>query len=66
MAAGALLPEAVADLAALPDEAIERAMAEPIATRERILAERDLVTLERWHERAILAAGAADWLDDPS
>jgi hypothetical protein len=36
------------------------------AARERVLAERDPARLERWHERAILAASIADVLDEPS
>jgi hypothetical protein len=36
------------------------------AARERILAEKDPARLERWHERAILAASIADVLDEPS
>jgi hypothetical protein len=128
MAAGPVLPDAVADLAALPPDAHERAVAEgillhlesalgrkpgktpeeeafimsmqstwaearelgrsegeatarardvltvlrvrgiavPDAARERILAERDLPRLERWHERAVLAASVAEVLGDPS
>jgi hypothetical protein len=38
----------------------------PDAARERILAQRDSSLLERWHERAILAASVADVLDEPS
>jgi hypothetical protein len=38
----------------------------PDAARERILAEKDQERLERWHERAILAASLAEVLDDPS
>jgi hypothetical protein len=36
------------------------------AARNRILAEKDLACLERWHERAITAASIAEVLDDPS
>ena len=36
----------------------------PDAARERILAEKDPARLERWHERAILAASAAEVLDE--
>jgi flagellar biosynthesis/type III secretory pathway protein FliH len=36
------------------------------AARERVLAEREPARLERWHERAILAASIADVLDEPS
>jgi hypothetical protein len=35
------------------------------ADRERILAEKDPARLERWHERAILAASLAEVLDEP-
>lgn len=38
----------------------------PDAARERILAEKDLAKLERWHERSILAASIADVFDEPS
>jgi hypothetical protein len=38
----------------------------PDAARERILAEKDLPRLERWFERAILAATVAEVLDEPS
>ncbi|MFT3767257.1 MAG: hypothetical protein QM820_17300 [Minicystis sp.] len=43
-----------------------RGIAVTDAERERILAEQDLGRLERWHERAILAASVADVLDEPS
>jgi hypothetical protein len=43
-----------------------RGIAVPDAARERVLAERDPARLERWHERAILAASIADVLDEPS
>ncbi|MFT3767846.1 MAG: hypothetical protein QM820_20540 [Minicystis sp.] len=43
-----------------------RGIAVPDAARERILAERDPARLERWHERAILAASVAEVLDEPS
>jgi hypothetical protein len=128
MAAGALLPDAIADLAALPEDAIERGLVEgelvdlervlgakpsrtpeeeeivammkgtftearkmgrdegaaaarahdvltvlrvrgiavPDAARERILAEKDPVRLERWHERAILVASVEEALSEPS
>jgi hypothetical protein len=38
----------------------------PDATRERILAEKDLARLERWLEKAAVAASVADVADDPS
>jgi hypothetical protein len=128
MAAGPALPEAVADLAALPEDAHERAVAEqilvhlqhvigkqpgrtpeeeefivsmqgtwkeareigrdegraeeaaravltalrvrgiavPDAAHERILAQKDPSLLERWLERAIVAASLAEVLDEAS
>jgi hypothetical protein len=132
LVAGPLLPDAIADLAALPGDAIERGLAEgdlvdlgcalgekpgrtreeeeivammkgtftdarrmgrdegraegeaaarardvrtalrvrgiaaPDAARERILAEKDPLLLERWLEKAILATSVAEVIDDPS
>ena len=43
-----------------------RGIAVPDALRERILAEKNLARLERWHERAILAASVAEVIDEPS
>jgi hypothetical protein len=43
-----------------------RGMTVPDAARERILAEKDPSLLERWHERAILAASISEVLDEPS
>lgn len=43
-----------------------RGIVVPDAARERILAEKDPLRLERWHERAILAASVADVLEEPS
>ena len=43
-----------------------RGLAVPDAARERILAEKDPARLERWLEKAILAASVADVIDDPS
>ncbi|WP_437590228.1 hypothetical protein [Sorangium sp. So ce1000] len=43
-----------------------RGIAVPDAARERILAEKDPETLERWHERAIVAASLAEVLDELS
>jgi hypothetical protein len=43
-----------------------RGIAVPDAARERILAEKDPARLERWHERAILAASVAEVLEEPS
>jgi hypothetical protein len=124
MAAGTVLPHAIADLAALPADAHERTVAEqilvhlhhalgkkpsrtpeeeefivrmqstwekarekgrteanaravlavlrvrgiavPDTARERILAEKDPERLERWHERAIVAASVDEVLAEPS
>ncbi len=43
-----------------------RGIAVPDAARERILAETDLVRLELWIERAVLAASVDDALREPS
>jgi hypothetical protein len=43
-----------------------RGIAVPDAARERILAQKDPEQLERWLERAIVAASIAEVLDDPS
>jgi hypothetical protein len=43
-----------------------RGIAVPEDTRARILAEQDLARLERWHERAIVAASVAEVMDEPS
>ena len=43
-----------------------RGIAVPDAVRERILAQKDLEILERWHDRAIVAASLAEVLDGPS
>lgn len=43
-----------------------RGIAVPDAARERILAEKDLERLERWVERAVVAASLADVFDEPS
>jgi hypothetical protein len=43
-----------------------RGVAVPDTTRERILAEKDPARLERWHERAIVAASVTDVIDEPS
>ncbi len=42
-----------------------RGIVVPTADRDRILAEKDPAQLERWHERAILAASVAEVLDEP-
>jgi hypothetical protein len=43
-----------------------RGVAVPDTVRERILAENDPTRLERWHERAIVAASVADVFDEPT
>jgi hypothetical protein len=43
-----------------------RSIAVPDAARERIIAEKDAERLERWHERAILAASIEDVFRGPS
>jgi hypothetical protein len=43
-----------------------RGFAVPDAARERILAERDLTRLERWLEKAAVAASVSAVLDDPN
>ncbi len=43
-----------------------RGIAVPDAIREQIQAEKDPERLERWHEKAILAATIADVIDEPS
>ncbi len=43
-----------------------RSIAVPDAARERIVAERDLARLERWIEKAVVAASLAEVLDEPS
>jgi hypothetical protein len=43
-----------------------RGIAVPDAARERILAQKDPERLERWHERAIVAASVGEVVDDPS
>ena len=43
-----------------------RSIAVPDAARERILAERDSARLERWIEKAVVAASLAEVLDEPS
>ena len=43
-----------------------RGIAVPDAARERILAQKDPERLERWLERAAVAASIADVIDDPS
>jgi hypothetical protein len=43
-----------------------RGIVVPDAARERILAERDPERLDRWVERAMVAASVAEVIDDPS
>jgi hypothetical protein len=40
-------------------------LAVPDAVRERILAQKDLERLERWLEKAVVAASVAAVLDEP-
>jgi hypothetical protein len=42
-----------------------RGIAVSAVDRERILAEKDPARLERWHERAVLAASVAEVLAEP-
>ena len=41
-----------------------RGIAVPEAARKRILAQKDLHRLERWHEKAIVATSLGDVIDD--
>ncbi|MEO5725825.1 MAG: hypothetical protein ABI134_16885 [Byssovorax sp.] len=43
-----------------------RNIAVPEAERERVLAQKEPETLERGHERAVVAGSLAEVLDDPS
>ena len=43
-----------------------RGITVPDTMRERILSEKDPGRLERWHERAVLAASIAEVIDEPS
>ena len=43
-----------------------RGIAVPDAARERIIAQKDPARLERWLEKAILAASVAEVIDEPS
>ena len=43
-----------------------RGIAVPDAVRERILAQKDPERLERWLEKAVVAASVAEVLDEPS
>jgi hypothetical protein len=43
-----------------------RGIAVPDAARERILTQKDPSLLERWLEKAIVAASVAEVIDDPS
>ena len=43
-----------------------RGIAVPDAARERILAQKDPERLERWLEKAAVAASVAEVLDEPS
>ena len=43
-----------------------RGIAVPDAARERILAQKEPVRLERWLEKAVVAESIAEVLDEPS
>jgi hypothetical protein len=43
-----------------------RGIAVPDVARERILAQKDPLLLERWHEKAIVAGSVGEVIDDPS
>jgi hypothetical protein len=43
-----------------------RGIAVSDAARERILAQKDLEQLKRWHEKAIVAASIGEVIGDPS
>jgi hypothetical protein len=43
-----------------------RGIAVPDSARERILAQKDPERLERWLEKAIVAASVAEVIDDPN
>jgi hypothetical protein len=58
--------EAAASVRALLTVLRGRGIQVPEAARERILAETDPALLERWIERAILAASVAEVIDEPS
>ena len=42
-----------------------RGIAVPAAARARILAQKDLEQLKRWHEKAIVASSIEEVIDDP-
>jgi hypothetical protein len=66
VALGEALGEAKASARAVLTALRVRGIAVPDAVREQILAEKDPARLERWHERAILAASVGEVLDEPS
>jgi hypothetical protein len=43
-----------------------RGIAVPHAARERILAQKDAERLERWLEKAVVAASVGEVIDEPS
>jgi hypothetical protein len=43
-----------------------RSLTVPDAVRERILVEKDPDRLERWLEKAVVAASVVDVIDEPS
>ena len=63
---GELKGETAANARAVLTALRVRGIAVPDAARERILVEKDPARLERWLERAILAASVVDVIDDPS
>jgi hypothetical protein len=70
VAGGRVLPGALADLSALPDDArvalrrvlAVRALAPSPTDESRIDACTNIATLERWHDRALVAQSAAQAL----
>jgi hypothetical protein len=65
-AEGKIEGETVANARAVLTVLRVRGITVPDAARERILAEKDPARLERWHERAIVAASLAEVIDEPS
>ena len=58
--------EAIASVRAVLTVLRVRGIAVPEAARERFLAEKDPSRLERWLEKAAVAASVAEVIDDPS
>ena len=65
-AAGRTEGEAAANARAVLTVLRVRGIVVSDADRERILGEKDPVCLERWHERAVLAASVAEVIAEPS